>query len=179
MKLEINLLSPEAKKARMRLVWNRRVNAIGDALLICIVLVACSYAASFWALSEIRASLAQRADTNKEDVRAAERSIRESNALFSAVAGRIAHESLWTPLISDIVRIVPSEISITKLQLLENPRALSLVGKTTQGSAIVQYQRELEKLPWVDRVVAPLQNFAVTPDATVTFTIYRAQEAPL
>ncbi len=173
MKSEINLLSPQAKTDRMHRIRTRRINAISDTLLICVVLITCSYGAAFWALTKISASVDQRADANQEEEKRMEHEIRDINGLFLAVDTHISQESLWTPLIPDVLREIPPEISITKLQLSETPRAISLVGKATQGSAIVQYQRSLEKLPWVDHVVAPLQNFAIAPDASVTFTIFR------
>lgn len=173
MKTEINLLSPDAKKNRIIGIRTRRINAITDALLVCLVLAVCSYGAAFWTLSSIGTSLDKNVASDIEVSAETKQRIRDINAIIAVVDDRITKDPLWSPLISDIVARVPSGISITTLQLTETPQTLLLVGKATRGSAVVQYQRELEKLSWVERVDAPLQNFAVSPNATVTFTIFR------
>ncbi len=173
MKTEINLLSPEAKDHRMILVAYKRINAITDALLMCLILVVCSYAIAFWALSTIYASLEKNVVVDNAGYIQVKQRIQDINAIIAVVDDRISQETLWSPLIADIVNTAPPALSITKLELSEKTRTFSLAGKTTQGSAIVQYQRALEKLSWVDHVVAPLQNFALLPDSTVTFTIVR------
>lgn len=178
MKGEINLLSPQVRADRIRSVTTRRMMALADALLVCVVLVVCSYGAAWWALLQVSASVIQQAHTNEKEYQAIEEELQDIHSVFTAVHEKVSQHPLWTPLIPDVLTAVPSGILLTKVTLSETPRALSLVGRATQGSAIVQYQRALEELSWVDHVDAPLQNFAVSPEATVTLTVFR-KESPL
>ena len=173
MKTEINLLSPEAKTHRIRLVVYRRINAIMDALLVCLILVVCSYGTVFWVLSTLHASLQRNVVADDAGYTQVKQRIQDINAIIAVIDDRVSQETLWSPLVADIVNTAPPALSIRKLELSGTTRTFSIVGRTAQGSAIVQYQRALEKLSWVDHVVAPLQNFALSPDATVTFTIFR------
>lgn len=173
MKKEINLLSPEALSDRMSRIARARVRAIADALIVGLILVVCSYAAAWYALSSVRDTVGNDISADTGKTAEVERSIRSTNAILAAVDSRIAQEPLWSPVIPDVLLAAPSGIAIKKIELTENPRTLVVIGKATKGSLVVQYQRVLEELPWVDHVVAPLQNFAVSPDATVTFTIVR------
>lgn len=176
MKSEINLLSPAAKANRFKTIRNRRINAISDALLVCLLFIVASYGAAYWVLSEVSASLYERENTHEEEYVKMEREFRAANALLLTVRERVSRQQLITPLLPDILRTVPAGILLTKLQLSEAPRTLSVTGKASQGSAVVQYQRALEQLSWVDQVVAPIQNFAVSPDATALFTIIPKEE---
>lgn len=180
MKKEINLLSPEALSDRMSRIARARVRAIADALLVGLILIVCSYAAAWYALSSVRDSVGNDTAVDTGKTVEVERSIRSTNAILAAVDSRITQEPFWSSVIPGVLLAAPAGIAITKIELTEDPRTLVVVGKATKGSLVVQYQRLLESLPWVDHVVAPLQNFAVSPDATVTFTIVRkAQEGQL
>lgn len=176
MKTEINLLSPDAKDHRMSMVVHRRINAIMDALLVCCILIVCSYGAAFLVLFSINASLQRNVITDNAGYTEVKQRIQDINAIVAVIDDRISQETLWSPLVADIVNTAPPALSITKLELSDTTRTFSIVGKTALGSAVVQYQRALEKLSWVDHVVAPLQNFALTPDSAVTFTIFRKQK---
>lgn len=173
MKTEINLLSPDAKRERTAHIHARRVMNIAIAIVSALVLVASSYGVALWALSNIFVSISDDAVVSGQKTQETIDSIRVNNAIIMAVDDRLRQESPSAQLISDIIGAVPPAISILKLEFKATSQTFLLTGKTTQGSAVVQYQRALEKLSWVDHVIAPLQNFAVSPEATVTFTIIR------
>lgn len=173
MKTEINLLSPDAKRERITHVRARRVMSITVATVFALALVASSYGVAFWALSVIHASVSADMIVSGQKTQEIMQGIRANTAIITAVDNRLRQESPSAGLVSDIIGAIPPAISILTLEFTEKSQAFVLTGKTTQGSSVVQYQRALEKLSWVDRVIAPLQNFAVSPEATVTFTIIR------
>lgn len=172
MKTEINLLSPQAKNDRQHTIFAHRIRAIMDAIFVCAVIVVVSYAAAYGALRTMGNSAHQNGLTEERERAEINQKIQDINAMIAIVDDRITQEYLWTPLIPDIVRLASPGITIVKIELTENPQTLILTGRASRGSVVVQYQRSLEKLPWVDHVVAPLQNFALVPDAVAIFTIF-------
>jgi hypothetical protein len=178
MKSEINLLAPDIKAQRSRLVRIHRIWAIIDALLLCMLLITGSVGAAWWSLRDVSASLDQRIVSEASEYEALLLRLREMNGLLAAVDSRIQQSPGHTVLIADMVRGVPKGIGITKMELIEGKEAFTITGKATQGSVVIQYQDFLEKLVWVDHVVAPIQNFARSPEATFTFTVFITKATP-
>lgn len=178
MKYEINLLSPQAKADRIGRMKMKVIHALMNAVIVCLVFIACSYAIGYWALSAIERSVVQRALSHEAGRAEIERAIRDIQNTIAAVDTKVSQSTAWSPLIPDIVTALPAGVRITSIELKESPPTISVVAKATAGSAVLQYQRALEALPWVGNVVAPLQNFAVYPNAAAVFTISR-KEAPL
>ncbi|MCE9642916.1 MAG: hypothetical protein K8Q97_01180 [Candidatus Andersenbacteria bacterium] len=173
MKSEINLLSPEARTARMALVARHRLQSLLTALFALCMIVLIAYGASLEANIIIRNSLdtrLQEQGKNRSDV---EKSISSLNVVIQAMDRRITTNPRWAIHIQELFAAVPTGIKVTKLELTENPEALVVTGKAINGDVVVQYQHALESLPWVDHVDAPLQNFAQSPDAIAVFTIVR------
>lgn len=179
MKYEINLLPPDAIAARTQKMWQRRGNALFLALLLSCVIILASYGAIWWGLTSLQQSFTdQIVSQNKDRATIIEQS-REINREIGLLDSRIASYTLWTSYISDVVLAAPSGIRISRLELVESPETLVVTGVASQGLDVVDYQTALEKLPWVDHVVAPLQNFARAPQATVTFTIFHKELSAL
>jgi hypothetical protein len=172
MKYEINLLPAVALDKRLEKVRKRREVRFLFATILSCSMVLISYGAIWWGLGLLESSLAsQLVSRSKDRVSITERS-REVNSKVVLLDNRIASYNLWTAHIPDVLFAVPGGIFVSRLELVEDPETLVVTGTASQGSEVVEYQTALEKLPWVDHVVAPLQNFARSPDAVVTFTIF-------
>ncbi len=173
MKREINVLSPQAKARRENAIYLRRERSIVVALSISLVVILASYGAIWWVFFSLHQDLSDQIVMQTQDQSEILKEIRALNREVGVLDSRIASYTLWTERIEDVLAAVPSGILVSKLELSENPAALIVTGSASQGSEVVAYQSALEALPWVDRVVAPLQNFARFPTATVVFTIFQ------
>lgn len=172
MKYEINLLPPDAISARMEKIQVRRETTLVMASLASCLIILFAYGAMWWSLRILQQSFTdQIVLQNKDRTTIAERT-KEVNREISLLDSRIASYTLWTPHIPDVVLAAPKGITISRLELVEETETLVVTGTASQGSEVVAYQAALEQLPWVDHVVAPLQNFARAPQAFVTFTIF-------
>ncbi len=153
--------------------------ALFTATLTSCFIILLVYGAMWWGLHSLQQSFTdQILSQNKDRATIAERT-KEVNREIALLDSRIASYTLWTPHIPDVVLAAPKGIQISRLELVEETETLVVTGTASQGSDVVAYQAALEQLPWVDHVVAPLQNFARAPQAIVTFTIFHKKAAPL
>ena len=173
MKPEINLLSPEARGLRMALIAAHRVNKLLYAILGGLAVVLMVYGASWWANKIILSSLDNRLLQQGKERVEIEQSIRSLNSTVQAIDARITANPRWAIHIQDVLTVLPSGIQIMKLELSESQSVLLITTKAASGDVGVQYQHALEAVGWVDHVDAPLQNFARSPEAIATFTVFR------
>lgn len=171
MKYEINLLPPKALAVRMGKIKKRRVEIIFFAVFVACFIVFISYGAIWWSLLLLQGTVPDEILVrNKDRISIRDASV-NLNKEIELLDKRVASYILWTSHIPDIVRAVPTGILISRLELVEETESLVITGTSARGSEVVAYQEILESLPWVDTVVAPLQNFARAPEAKVTFKI--------
>lgn len=179
MKDEINLLPPDALSARKQRVLMRRERALFVAIVCAFLFILGGYGGTWWYLHGIKNSLEDQIMSQNKD----RTSITEQNEAFnkdiSTIDSRIGGFTLWTAHLPDVIGVVPKGILVHRIELVENPQTLVVTGTASLGSDVVEYQTALEKLPWVDHVDAPLQNFARAPEAVVVFTIFHKQPAAL
>lgn len=172
MKYEINLLPPAALEARMAKVQSHRKRTIFLAFLVACVIVFLSYGGVWWALRSLKGTVSDDVFLQNKDKEVITDAVKKVNREIVLLDQRINSYTQWTAHIPDIVLAAPAGILISRLELVEESETFVVTGTASQGSAVVLYQAALERLPWVEYVVAPLQNFARAPDATVTFTIF-------
>ncbi|MEK7499455.1 MAG: hypothetical protein AAB649_02520 [Patescibacteria group bacterium] len=171
MKYEINLLPPRALLARMEKIKKRRVEIMFFAFFVSCFIVFISYGAIWWSLLLLQGTVPDEILLRSKDrvtIRDESVSLNKEIALLDT---RVASYTLWTSHIPDVVLAAPNGILISRLELVEETESLVVTGTAARGSEVVAYQAALENLPWVDTVVAPLQNFARAPEAKVTFKI--------
>lgn len=176
MKSEINLLSPEARDARMQKVIQHRMHAILTACITGAVIIFISYGVAWWINDMMLGSLDDKLMIQGKGKAEVERDTRSFNTLVQAMNTRITSNHRWAIHIQDVLDAVPPGVAVMKFELTENPSVLIVTGKANSGDLAVKYQNLLSKLHWVDHVDAPLQNFARSPDAVVTFTVFRKDD---
>jgi len=86
---------------------------------------------------------------------------------------RAEYES-WSPLVEDLLGAVPEGITISSLEAEERSGEMIVQGVASSREKVVIFQKNLERLSWVETVDSPLQNFAVETDSEFTFTISRS-----
>lgn len=173
MKSEINLLPPPLLAARVKRLLSQRLTRLGRRGLLGLSLVSAVLAA-IWAgemavvrvLGE-RLQQGARADANLES------SVRSTNVWVEEFARRIKRRPAWTPLVRQLVTNLPADIQLTSLQIAADRDALQIRAVASSRSAVIAWQRQLEALPGVAQVEAPLQNFATGPATDFVFTLTR------
>jgi len=101
--------------------------------------------------------------------------VRSLNQLMGSVNERVEKRPSWTPLVKDVVAAIPAEARIELLEVKIERDALMIEGTSIARSAVLNMQGQLEKLPWVVRLEAPLQNFAAGPRNVWSFTLFRSE----
>lgn len=184
MKDEINLLPSAASKERTLWLYNKRFNRMYTVAIVGVVVIAGTYGGLFWFYQQSLSSLnseIQSVNTQDESI---EKEVRDINRLLGGITERTMKES-WTPRIDDLLVQVPSDISVSDIEL-RTPQSLVegtadklvLTGQSQSRSSIVEYERQLRALPWVEDIDAPLQNLASGPQVQFSFTILRKTQIP-
>ncbi|MEO6077764.1 MAG: hypothetical protein ABIP54_03185, partial [Candidatus Andersenbacteria bacterium] len=173
MKSEINLLPQQARDDRMNSVKYHRIRIILVTVFGVLTLILASYGIAWRSNMVLRDSLNDRLVSQNKDRVDVQKEISALNIQINAMDKKIAEHPRWTIHIPGALQVVPLGIVITKVELGDTPSTLKVTGRAVSGDVVVVYQAALQKLSWVDHVDAPLQNFARSPEATVTFTIFR------
>ena len=176
MKDEINLLAPEAVKARMRRLYHREFNRLYWVLLVVAMIVLASYGSVYWVMQlSLTAVQVDIEPVAKEDVDA-EKRIQEVNTVIRSINERVSTRGAWMPLVLDVISVMPAELSIASLSVKDSPVSLTVTGRSTSRPSIIAFEHALDALPWIDHVESPLQNFAGSSDASFTFTLFPSLE---
>lgn len=173
MKKEINLLAPEAREKRTILLKQHKMEGVLSVCVATCMVILVAYGV-IWQSNRIVVDSLDTRLLEQGKVRAViEQDIAKINTIIHAMDKRVTTNRRWAVRIPEILEKVPTGIKVMKLELQEKQSSLVITGKAINGDVVVQYQHALSELPWVDHVDAPLQNFARSPDAVVTFTIIR------
>ncbi|MEK7557095.1 MAG: PilN domain-containing protein, partial [Patescibacteria group bacterium] len=76
-----------------------------------------------------------------------------------------------SPHLKDVVGALPPEARLEILSLGNDE--LTVRGVSNSRTAVLDMERALKALPWVERVDAPLQNFAAGGKGEFSFTLRR------
>ncbi|HLC49198.1 MAG TPA: hypothetical protein VJI96_02325 [Candidatus Andersenbacteria bacterium] len=179
MKYEINLLPPSALVERQGIIIKRRERLMFSAVMLSCGIILMSYGAVFARLTFTQDSVADQIDWQNKDRDTIEEQIKKLNRDIVSLDVRVSSYAAWTTRIPDVVVSAPNRIKISRIELIESPETLVITGTALEGSDVIAYQEALEKLPWVDHVVAPLQNFARSPESTIVFTVFHKKASVL
>ncbi len=93
------------------------------------------------------------------------------NMLLSLVDNTRKQFVSWSLFSEEVLNSAPREITISKLEVKEKLGALEVVGYSSRRASVLEYKNILAGLSWVKRVDAPLQNYAIGPDAGFSFSL--------
>lgn len=176
MKEQINLLPPLAKHERLGRLYRQRLAYLGRRALIGFMIVWVVMAGIFWWVRQRQRELEALARTQTRDGGEVFREVARVNELMSVINQRVGQHPDVTPLLDDIVRTLPPGARLTVLALQANTGGLVVRGTSPSRGGVLDMQRQLEALPGVERVEAPLQNFAVDSSGEFSFTLFRKVE---
>lgn len=188
MKEEINLLPPAAAHERMRAMYNRRVVRLYNTVFVGLLLVLTSYASVYGQSYYARQQLSISSGVAGADDEVVQQ-IADANLLLRVVGEEVKKKTHWLPFLAEVLGEMPAEMRVESIELdrfaAPNPtgsdipvikRSLVLKGTSATRTAVVEFERTLEDLTWVESVEAPLQNLANGNNISYQFTIFPKQE---
>lgn len=176
MKEEINLMSPGAKHARVRWLYGKRLGYLARRAGFVWLVLGAVLAGSFWHLEQRRRAVAVQLAEHQVDERRLLSQVQETNNILALVEAAIELHPAWTPLLDDIIRLVPPSVRLEVIALPAAGPGLMVRGTSSSRAAVVEMQKGFEKLPGVTRVEAPLQNFAAGDSNEFSFTLVRTAD---
>lgn len=173
MKDQINLLPPLAKRERMQRLFRRRLRYIARRGLLGLVVIWMTLAGVGWMTWQRHQEMAAAMAAQNQNGGEVFQEVAHVNELMNVIEAWVAAHPAVTPFLDDIVRTLPAEARLTVLALQAEGGGLVVKGVSPSRGAVLDMQRKLEGLPWVERVEAPLQNFAVDSRGEFSFTLFR------
>lgn len=170
---EINLLPPAEQYTRKVRVYGRRAGVlirVGILMTVALLLVqGVVIGGYYWATERLEVDgtpvLTAMQDTQQR--------VHVTNETIRMLAAWFGQYQPWSPLLRDVLGAIPSQIEFSSLSLNEEQQTLLMTGQVTNRVEVVNFQRQLEELPWVTDIVAPLSNFETGAEATFSFTVKR------
>lgn len=168
---EINLMPAPLQQARLRGVYVVRLRRLLYAVVSVLIPGVLLAGASWWYLTVVQRELAESVVgevTAPESVARAARRLNEFLGQFEQQRQALVPR---TPLLAEVLAAAPAGVRFTELSFDRATRQLAVAGVAEQRTAIVAFQRALEKLAWAEQVGAPLSNFSVGGRNEFQFTI--------
>lgn len=173
MKEEINLMSPEGKRARLRFLMRKRLTYLGRRAALIWVLLWVVLGSVFWLTRERQRVVAAQLSRQTETDLGIAAEAADVNELMGAVVRWVDEHPAWTPLLAEVVQATPDEVRLEVIAVQPAAAGVLVKGVSASRAAVVEMQQRLERLPWVEKVEAPLQNFAAGPQSEFSFTVFR------
>lgn len=171
MKAEINLLSPQAKRSRLRRLYLKSSGQILRAVIAGLVITIAAFGVIFGAIKMMNENTTQ---LNGSDEVVNQDIIKETvqlNNFLQAMQDWSSDSELWVARVGEVLKNMPAAMQLSEIKLVEETGVLQIRGTFTSREALISFQRVLEGLAWVKSVEAPLSNFATGSSATFRFNI--------
>ncbi|MEX1112141.1 MAG: hypothetical protein WEC84_01650 [Candidatus Andersenbacteria bacterium] len=187
MKPEINLLPPGAKTGRVKRIYQRRGMRVYAVVVSGLLLVVAAYGSLWWVFERMSVVLEQpqAVQNGAETID----QVSQENTFLRAVQQENASGEIWLPLVAEALGKAPTGIKVTSIELKRIvlptvdaegrqmvQRALALGGSADSRTAVVDYERALQNLEWVETVEAPLRNLANGEAISFSFTLFKAKK---
>lgn len=177
MKEEINLLPPAVSALRRgRIYVNRLGRLIYIALALTVIMLA-ALGVQYGLSSYIRKSLTAAESALAPDETAAAE-VQAINTLTASVDNWTKTHQPLSPLVAQVLNSAPAGIVITAVAVDQPEDKITISGTFSERSRVAQYQQDIENVPAVARLEAPLSNFATGASSSFTFEIYRQDQTP-
>jgi Tfp pilus assembly protein PilN len=172
----LNLTSPEAHKdisleMIIGLVRSTITSLVGICLCFIIICVV-----GVWILQDKAATLKNEADlaallaASSGQTTIAD-TTKQLNAQIRTIVNVQTRFIKWTPIIESLSTIIPSEITINSISLIQSTNKISLRGVASTRDAYAAFEKTLNNSDIVGDFVFPLQTKKVVLDFSVTGTL--------
>lgn len=173
MEREINLLPPHVTQVRTARIYLSRLGRLTRfAIFLAIVLFAVIGMAYLvvWRTHQL---IASEADHESERQVKVITQVQKVNAQLAAIAAWRTENVAWTPLVPEVLQVMPAGIELTSIGVTSAKQLLEVRGTFTRREILVAWQRRLEELAWVEKVESPLSNFQTGSNAQFSLLVFR------
>lgn len=171
-KIDINLLPPGAQRDRMRRLYLGRARRIMAAFFIGLGLVVAAQAVTYGSLYWIERGVTENLSGSNEDAREVLAELQRTNVRLKQVLSKADSRQLWSLRAAQVAASVPADVKILQLSVESSRPALLVKASSPARAAVVDFEKRLKGLDWVEEIDSPLQNFAVTSDGMFSFTLF-------
>lgn len=171
-KEEVNLLPPPARRARVLWLYRKRFASINHRIIISILLIYAALGIVFAVTWQSKQEMGQVVDPGAEESQNLQDEVKATNRLITAFHQEFTRHQDWTSLVEGLVQVMPPQIELMALEVKEETQALEIRAVATSRTAVLDFQRIAEGLPGIERVEAPLKNFAVGVDGEFSLVLY-------
>ncbi len=170
---EINLMPREVIKDRLRRLYLMRIKRMLSRLYPLLLLLLATELIIYFLLVSVRDDLTSFEAKRLSDNQSMIESVEQINESLLEIEKKSLVYSTWTPQVQEVLRVLPSEMKISTIGVVEKDNSLLIEGEFYVRSAVVEFQKELRALSWVKKVESPLQNFALNSEAEFSFSVYK------
>lgn len=176
-KEEVNLLPPPALAARVRRLYRKRFASINRRIVVSLLFVYAALGIVLALTWQNKQQLGQAQGDRGTASQELQETVRNTNQLIDAFHRELTSRQTWTSLVEGLVQAMPPQVQLRSLEVKEDTLALEIRAIATSRAAVLDMQRIAENLPGIERVEAPLRNFAVGVDGEFSLILYPEQAA--
>lgn len=178
MKEEINLLPPAIKDDRLqRIYWSRIGNVIKRIIVIMVVFTG-ALGAMLGILYREQTILETTLAHETQSDQNIEKDVKDINRLLETINTHVQTQVSFSNRLPEIMRVMPESISMITLRVTSEPPTLVIEGIAASRTMLLDFQKKLEQLSWVDHVEAPLQNLATGSQGAFQVSIFPKPVTP-
>lgn len=171
MKKEINLLPKKIIKKRERHACFAGITRFMQRLAVLLVLLIIG---EIFVYSSLK-YFSNEAKQTKTDVQGSNniKKVEEINRTLGVITEKRKKTIVWSLYLEELTKSAPKGIEIKEINTTEkeNEMIMQIQGFSDSHDSVLNFQSVLEKLSWVTRLEAPLQNFALGTDKGFTYDL--------
>ena len=174
--LKLNLLPPQDKKDLELAKLSRLIASLAVWFLIFLIIFTLFLVSTYFSLSILLAEQKKligirQSDPKTQDVLKIEEKIKRTNQIVKQVYSKQQEMILWTPLLEEMTKIVPSGIYLTNFSYQATDNQITLNGWANWRENLLYFQESLKENSFFKEVEAPLSNLIKQRDIDFSFTL--------
>lgn len=167
---EINLLPHDLQQRRNRRLYLVRGGRLLRRLSVVLVIILAAQLVIQLFFSSLKQEFANTALVVASDSAVADQ-VTHINQLLTEFDQQVQQHVVWTDRVRDVLT-QPQPVTVLGLAVPEDQSVLEVRGVALSRSGVVELQQALQRLPWVESVEAPLQNFTVGREAQFSLRLH-------
>ncbi len=166
----LNLLPPDKKKHLKKMINFQFLKNIAGIFLIFISITGIVLLGGRWVLEDYYGQLTEHVFSISEKHSNTNNVIKEINNTLIKVE-KIQKEYInWTPLILEIVKAIPTNIEINKININQK-NELTLNGLANNRQSLLDLQKTLEEISWLENFTIPPAQLTEKENINFSFVI--------
>ena len=170
-KPEINLLPDEVLKRRRVLQYFTALGRYIQRVCLILIFVLAAEIALLFVYQSLDKQLAAAYGEVADGLEDIDQQVADVNAVIDKIQKERKAVVSWSQRIEDVFALIPEGIYVVSLRADEDG-TMVLVGSSGSRSDVLALEGSLRGVAWVEKIDAPLQNFALDPGSEFTFTLY-------